>query len=73
MAITIKQIRLTNDKLGETTLFGIYGGAICNRYMATEFTADNFYTIWTKVDAVSKKIVEDGKVYYTTEYVVAEK
>lgn len=72
MAITWKQMRCTNDKLGETALFGIYGGAICNRYMATEFTA-NGETVWTKVNAVDEKIVEDGKVYWTTRYVVAEK
>lgn len=73
MAITMKQIRCTNDKLGQTALFGIYGGAICDRYMATEFVEDNFYTVWTKVEAADEKIVEDGKVYWTTRYVVAEK
>lgn len=73
MAITMKQIRCSNDKLGETMLFGIYGGAVCNHYMATEFVEDNFYTIWTKVEPVSKQVVEDGKTYYVTEYFEALK
>jgi hypothetical protein len=69
--ITRTEIRCGNDKLGKVLLMGIYGGAICNHWMATEFIDDK--TVWTKVKAVSKKIVEDGNVYYTTEYVVAEK
>jgi hypothetical protein len=69
--ITRTEIRCGNDKLGKVLLMGIYGGAICNHWMATGFIDDK--TIWTKVELVSKKIVEGDKVYYTTEYVAAEK
>lgn len=72
MAIVIERIRCTNDKLGDVMLFGIYGGAICSHFMATNFTQDG-NTVWTKVDAVSVKVVDGNQIYYTTKYVVAEK